>query len=112
MSETKHTPEPWRLAASHERSEFGCEPEIVGPAHVDVDECEFVAVVCEGLNATEANAHRIVACVNALAGVEEPEAELARLRVIEAAARAYVEADPDRVDMGPLYDALEQAVGR
>lgn len=35
-----------------------------------------------------------------------------RLRAIEEAARAYVEADPDRVDMGPLYDALEQAVGR
>jgi hypothetical protein len=32
----------------------------------------------------EANAARIVACVNALAGIPDPAAEMARLRAVEA----------------------------
>ena len=35
----------------------------------------------------KANAARIVACINACAGIEDPAAELARLRRVEGAAR-------------------------
>lgn len=44
--------------------------------------------------------------------VTTQNAELARLRRVEQAARAYIDADPDVSDTLALYDALERAVGR
>lgn len=113
MSETKHTPEPW----VQDEGNLRC---VGTPKSWYPRQVYDIVTVLEGgpeyrdeaNSKAEANAHRIVACVNALAGVDDPAAELARLRRVEQAARAYVEADPDRVDMGPLYDALKQAVGR
>lgn len=124
MSETRHTPEPW--ITQHDGEEWGI---------FRAGSCHFVTTVT-GVVGTEENAHRIVACVNALAGVDDPEAELvylrkmrdltreqaaelseqdrelARLRRVEQAARAYINADPDVSDTLALYDALERAVGR
>jgi hypothetical protein len=63
MSE-RHTPGPWRVAQFHE-STGESEPEIVGPDHVDSDDCQFIAGVCEGLPETDANA-RLIAAAPAL----------------------------------------------
>lgn len=66
MSENKHTPEPWEMVF---RGDEG-----------DLDIDAFVSnywgdYVTLALNVGEANAHRIVACVNACAGIETEELE-------------------------------------
>lgn len=71
MSETRHTPEPWEIEVwGHEL--FGVYPNPAGPEGV-------IARVTEGGAENKANAHRIVACVNACAGIADP-ADLRRQR--------------------------------
>ena len=66
MSETRHTPEPWEIEVwGHEL--FGVYPNPAGPEGV-------IARVTEGGAENKANAHRIVACVNACAGIADPSA--------------------------------------
>lgn len=81
MSAAKHTPEPWRVAAwsSHaadsilapidpsEPTEINGQT-VVQYGHAHVADCE--GSLREGGN--EANAARIVACVNAMAGIPDP----------------------------------------
>ncbi len=63
MSENKHTPEPWRTA---ERSGF--------PFHIDDARGESVAMMLADDDHDEQrgldNANRIVACINACAGID------------------------------------------
>jgi hypothetical protein len=54
----------------------------------------------------EANAARIVACVNALEGIDDPEAEIALLRAIKAGAVALVRAVFENGDSVPLAQDL------
>lgn len=69
MSTPKHTPEPW--AASYNGLYMEIEHEgfyfiaVFGNDH---------SPLTRGSNIQKANADRIVACVNALAGIEDPEA--------------------------------------
>jgi hypothetical protein len=64
MSETKHIPEPWSQSDTW----------------VFAADREFIAVAfghkqfTNGRANANANAERIVACVNALAGIDDPEA--------------------------------------
>lgn len=81
MSEIKHSPEPWAYRRSF--------AEIT---HNFVDFRGLKSPVAKmykgrqyGLNQEicDANAARIVACVNACAGMEDPVSEIARLKAIE-----------------------------
>lgn len=88
MTQEAHTPEPWEIRTSaHYKFEDCSHREII----VDPDGDEGGIVIGEifysdtGDDEAEANARRIVACVNALAGIPIetiealPEGELARL---------------------------------
>jgi hypothetical protein len=75
MSETKHTPEPWRIDRTAEDD--------ATPAYLIAGNTSKYVVIAHlypysfyHMNAETANANnkRIVACVNALAGIEDPEA--------------------------------------
>lgn len=60
MTEQKHTPEPWKVSKKANR--FIC------------TETGEVIAMCDGLQAIEldkANARRIVACINAMAGIDD-----------------------------------------
>lgn len=80
----KHTQEPWHAhGGSIYRDPY---PGIDAPiAHMDRSDRARDA----GIYPVERdeNAKRAVACVNACAGIEDPAAELARLRRVEGAAR-------------------------
>jgi hypothetical protein len=92
MDSTKHTPEPWgwNMHDMDGRTKWYIREHPwhhAGPvAQGGRAICKVSAVV--GNTAARANASRIVACVNACAGIEDPASELARLRRVEAAARA------------------------
>lgn len=73
MSENKHTPEPWRIGRLTHPRDYESVRETVGPHEVVVDTDEGVYVLA-GCNYNFpqdalANARRIVACVNACAGI-------------------------------------------
>ena len=91
----KHTQEPW------ETSKHGT-PDAFPQFGIYSGNRNDHATI-KGDNAS-ADADRIVACVNACAGIEDPAAELARLRRVEDAARAVVasapEVEPEYEDWG------------
>lgn len=70
-----HEPEPWRIELNHPPLEYVLLKDtiVIGTADGDCGVC-----LVSKLN--PANAERIVACVNACAGMNEPEAEIERLR--------------------------------
>jgi hypothetical protein len=71
---TTHTPEPWRVYAWRNDSTFAVE--YIQPSGISAFVCQM-----NGSNGqSEANASRIVACVNACAGMEDPAAEIERLK--------------------------------
>lgn len=76
MSNTKHTPEPWKhfSAGSHMRDNY---TQSVAIAAFDKSKTTLIAgCFCDvvgGEPVAEANAARIVACVNAFANIEDPE---------------------------------------
>ena len=100
-----HTPEPWHV--SHDLGEG------ISIAHEIAPHCGKLIPLAEAkfwLSAKEpdaretahANAHRIVACVNACAGMADPAAEIAALRVaLEIAATTletvWKERDPKNI---------------
>lgn len=63
-----HTPEPWHTNGS----------EIIDNSNKGLG--ETYQTLSKGTDETNANAARIVACVNALAGIEDPAATLAEVR--------------------------------
>ena len=85
MSESKHTPEPWKVGPTNPGRIYrdsGSLSKIGNPiARANV------AIWPEGQE--DANAARIVACVNACAGMADPEEEIAALREVAEAARAF-----------------------
>ena len=81
------TKEPWETCAfSDTKAEWG----IHAPEHPDARKndkeppyhMEHAVTICRGMTgpAREANAERIIACVNACAGMADPAAEISRLR--------------------------------
>lgn len=80
MSESKHTPEPWEFGYGQTR-EFGM---CLGIGLNSAPDWHVVAVVspADSVNhADEANARRIVACVNACAGVDTECLEVAPIGI-------------------------------
>ena len=79
---TKHTPEPWAIGLSKES--FVNDHKVIGYAigRFNTDEEK------------KANAARIVECVNACAGMENPAAEIAALRARVAELEAQVPTKP------------------
>lgn len=80
MSESKHTPEPWEFGYGQTR-EFGM---CLGIGLNNAPDWHVVAVVspADSVNhADEANARRIVACVNACAGVDTECLEVAPIGI-------------------------------
>lgn len=63
-----HTKEPWygEYNISDEEGPLD-EPEFSGEILADFDDCGITPVICHGVS--EVNAKRIVACVNACAGI-------------------------------------------
>ena len=71
---TKHTPGPWTVRTRREHGSYCYEG---GGAHATIASPStgvFVAEAKCGPKMAEANAARIVACVNALDGIDDPEA--------------------------------------
>lgn len=79
--EQKWTPEQWHV--------IPCPQWRNGLARIDRDPSVPWANFAEIAYASRANAHRIVACVNALAGIEDPGA----VAELVEAARLYAEHD-------------------
>lgn len=98
-----HTPEPWRAEWQPGQT----------PNHT-YTHCVMCGddSLCDTL--TKADAYRIVACVNALAGVADPAAQVARWKAIEAVLRrACRECASDHSDMewsGPQPAWLNEAL--
>ena len=76
-----HTPEPWKLWRDMDPS---------APIGIQGQSGDLVCEMARW--AAEANSARIVACINACAGMDDPAAEIARLRECEAALRGVVAA--------------------
>jgi hypothetical protein len=64
---TTHTPEPWRVYAWRNGSTFAIE--YIQPSGISA----FICQVNGSNGQSEANASRIVACVNACAGIHDPQ---------------------------------------
>lgn len=94
MSETRHTPEPW--INPYPGSEVYLRDIVNVTGHYEDGRPMYwtVATVNQRRDESEANANRIVACVNALQGLTNDE--VARLPELWAALREYGHADPMR----------------
>ena len=99
MNENKHTPEPWRTA---ERSGF--------PFHIDDARGESVAVMLADDDHDEQrgldNARRIVACVNACAGIPNEQLECDNVEFV----RIFNERNTLKQQRDELLAALEEAL--
>lgn len=92
MSTTQHTPEPW-VTVAHASGR----PTLIQSNGKHLAECWSLD---RNINC-QANAERIVACVNACAGMEDPAKEIAELIRIKKAIEPY---DANELTMG--YDIL------
>jgi hypothetical protein len=83
---SNHTPEPWKVLP-HESVVFimaGGYANGTTPASAATPCVACCDRYCHGpADEVQANGDRIVACVNALAGIPNPAAEMARLRAVE-----------------------------
>ena len=91
----KHTQEPWKFEKTEGSVNDGWEAQLIPATGPDSDWHSFVVAFGFGdpdyREIAEANARRIVACVNALAGIENPDEYIASIRaetIKEAADRA------------------------
>lgn len=76
MSDMKHTPEPWSIVTDEREGIIikGSESDFIAWSH-DYEDCGN-----SNTDNHEFNFARIAACVNACAGMENPAAEIAKLR--------------------------------
>lgn len=94
--EGEHTPEPW-----------ACDPDSIGHIYAVGDKratgaCGNVLTYTgRPLEERRANARRIVACVNACAGMADPAADIARMLAALAAAPGAVGGAPSAEDLLP-----------
>lgn len=82
MTNFKHTPEPWHVPSY--ASPFFCDAK-------DRTVGETCTTLSKGADEQAANASRIVACVNACAGIEDPVALMAALRALHSTDGASAE---------------------
>ena len=78
-----HTPEPWAVGVGVDGT-WGRHHAHVRTDNIPLPIASTVFFGITPREECEANAARIVACVNALAGIPDPAAEMARLRAVEA----------------------------
>jgi hypothetical protein len=76
----KHTPEPWRVSGKIVNTQNVVSIKAIDKTISTLAADEFRNCTIEEVNA---NAARIVACVNACAGMDDPAAEIERLRDME-----------------------------
>ena len=88
MSDKMYTPEPWRVGCD-EVMRFAYETQLVGTINGE----PFIMATFNNnfRELSEANAARAEACVNACAGMDDPAAEIARLRSRAAEAHQWEE---------------------
>jgi hypothetical protein len=80
VSKTKHTPEPWYVVAD-DGSDFTCistRPELPEGETIDMD--HEVLGSSEWLRVSGEDLDRVVECVNALTGVEDPASFVAKAK--------------------------------
>lgn len=82
----KHTPEPWRIY-----EDMACDNLALGDLQICDKDKEEIAVVRFNSCDSAENAARIVACVNAFAGIADPEAAIRAAREALAWAANHVE---------------------
>jgi hypothetical protein len=86
VSETRHSPEPWRSVASPWNESLSGDQDIFDTHGLDAAMTVSTGFDGKGNDLAAANARRIVACVNALAGIPTEALEAGALRaLIEAA---------------------------
>jgi hypothetical protein len=105
MNEMKHTKEPWRIDAGprHYYIKGDDGQNVALMAHPDTDNGYPVATA-------DLNATRIVACVNALAGVAEPEKAIKEareaLKAAESELRDLYYDHPVRIQIRKALEAI------
>lgn len=115
---SKHTPEPWAIGSgSHVCGGWSGMIRVESPEdfhnngieYPDGSTRSFTNVVCGTTGHSETareNILRIVACVNAMAGIDDPAAFVARAKRIEEAARDLIGCWQD--DTSPLTNPIER----
>ena len=88
MSELKHTPEPWRVIMADDPDAY--------MLYGDTGDCIAEMPSPDRQGVEHSNPYRIVACVNACAGMEDPEKEITKLRADQ---QVLVDA-LERIDIG------------
>jgi hypothetical protein len=78
MNNTTHTPEPWRLGRVTNAQGVS----ILSGQHPHYPGVQWIAQV-HGTETQEANAYRIVQCVNACHGIQYPETEIPALKLMQ-----------------------------
>jgi hypothetical protein len=105
MSEAKHTPGPWFVSmGTHEK--LG---QALAVSTKEGDEVDAICIVDQlpGSEESTANAHRIVDCVNACEGIEDPKNVVPQLL---RANERVLELEPLRIQRDELLEALQQFV--
>lgn len=117
---SKHTPEPWTIGAgSHVCGMWSGMIRVESPEdfhsngidYPDGSTRSFTNVVCGTTGHSETareNMLRIVACVNAMAGIPDPAAFVERAKRIEDAARDLIGCWQD--DISPLTNPIERLI--
>jgi hypothetical protein len=96
---SKHTKEPWAIGGEESVMPHTCNMQIVG--HIETGEPFVLAAFNYNFPDISVDAAaRAVACVNAMAGIDDPEAFVKRAKRIEAAARQIVNLSTARSDGG------------
>lgn len=101
---TKHTAEPWRVEAPYRIGhDAGLLPIVAGNCGV--------AMVSDPLyHSKEANAARIVACVNAMAGIEDPASTLEMAREAIRKILRHIPADAGGASLSADVDLCKRAI--
>jgi len=107
-----HTPEPWRTIKDHKGADYGVQMGAAGgfALHRDAN--------------AEANAHRIVACVNACAGISNENLEAiaeiggfdgtqeAFIRVVACLKKAEQQRDEYKAELAEVYMSTLKTTGK
>lgn len=106
----QHSAEPWGV--NLDADSLGTHTNIVHKAYPWIN---IARIIPRAEEITIANAHRIVACVNAMAGVDDPEAEIARLRQDKAELVALMDRavkEQDEMNLESILGEMEAAIAK
>lgn len=106
---SKHTPEPWAVGVGVD-GKWGRHHASVRTDNIPFPIASTMFFGITPQEECEANAARVVACVNALAGIPDPAAEMARLRAVEAALTRIASMPTDRFSPEVTASFLHEAI--